>query len=93
MFPYGQTFTHFATITQSNSKLTFSFSFKNVSTSLMTFDVVTIPYSTIPVFVNTISSQNGATTTADDSGNNTGKKPANDVPKLRNPFEFIYIKI
>ena len=55
----------------------------------MTFDVVTIPYSTIPVFVNTISSQNGAITSADESGNNTGKYPAKDVPKLRNPFEFI----
>ena len=55
----------------------------------MTFDVVTIPYSTIPVFVNTISSQNGAITTADESGKNVGKYSENDVPKLRNPFEFI----
>ena len=55
----------------------------------MTFAVVMIPYSTIRVFVNTISSQNGAITTADESGNNTGKYPVNDVPKLRNPFEFI----
>ena len=54
----------------------------------MTLDVVTIPYSTFPVFVNTISSQNGAITTADESGNNNGKYPVNDVPKLRNPFEF-----
>ena len=59
----------------------------------MTFDVVIIPYSTIPVSVNTISSQNGAINTADESGNNTGKYPVNDVPKLRNPFEFIYIKV
>ena len=33
---------------------------------------VIIPYSTIPVFVNRISSQNGAITTADDSGNEAG---------------------
>ena len=32
-----------------------------------------IPYSTIPVFVNWISSQNGAITTADDSGNVAGE--------------------
>ena len=73
MFPYGQTLIHFATMTQSNSKLTFSFIFKNASTSLVTFDAVTIPYSTTPVFVNTISSQNGAITIADESGNNFGK--------------------
>ena len=76
MFPNGQTFNHLATKTQSNSKSTFCCSFKNASTSFMTYDVfveVTIPYSTIPVFVNTISSQNGAITTADESGNNTGK--------------------
>ena len=34
---------------------------------------VTIPYSTIPLFVNRISSQNGAMTTADVSGNGDGK--------------------
>ena len=76
MFSYGQTFTHFATITQSNSNSTYWFSFKNSSTSLMILDVVeelTIPYSTIPVFVNWISSQNGAITTADDSGNVVGE--------------------
>ena len=33
---------------------------------------VTKPYSTITVFVNWISSQNGATTTTDDSGQNIG---------------------
>ena len=75
MFPYGHTFSHFATITQSNSKSIFTFSFKNVSTSVITFDVlfeVTMPYLTIPVFVNRISSQNGAITTADDRGNDVG---------------------
>ena len=75
MFPNGQTFTHFATITQSNSKSTFLFSFKNASTLLMTFDVlveVTMPYSTIPVYVNLISSQNGAITTAE-IGNDAGE--------------------
>ena len=50
---------------------------------------VTIPYSAIPVFVNRISSQNGAITTADDSGNDAGLKFANDVPKLSRPFELI----
>ena len=55
----------------------------------MTFDAVTIPYSTIPVFVNTISSQNGAITIVSESGKNIGKYPVNDLPKLRKPFEFI----
>ena len=72
MFKNEQTFTHFATKTQSNSKSTFSFCFKNPSTSLMTLGALTeatIPYFTIPVFVRRISSQNGAITTADESGN------------------------
>ena len=76
MFPYGQTFSHFATITQSNSKSMFWFSFKNASTPLIMFDVlveVTMPYLTVPVFVNRISSQNGAITTADDRGNDVGE--------------------
>ena len=92
MFPYGQTFTHFATITQSNFKSTFFFSFKSASTSLMTFDVlveVTMPYSTIPVYVNLISSQNGVITTAYEIGNDVGEKLANGVPKLSKPFELI----
>ena len=62
----------------------------------MIFDVlaeVTIPYSTIPVFVNMISSQNGAITTANGSGNDVGKKLVNDVPKLSRPLELIYIKV
>ena len=62
----------------------------------MIFDVlveVTIPYSTIPVFVNMISSQNGTITTADKSGNYVGEKLVNWVPKLSRPFELIYIKI
>ena len=77
MFPNGQTFNHLATKPQSNSKSTFCCSFKNVSTSLMTYDVsveVTIPYSTILAFVNTISSQNGAVTTADESAVKTPEK-------------------
>ena len=76
MFMNEQTFTHFATKTQSNSKSTFWFCFKNPSTSFMTFgtlDEVTIPYFTIPVYVNRISSQNGAITTADESGNDVDK--------------------
>ena len=76
MFMNEQTFTHFATKTQSNSKSTFLFCFKNPSTSFMTFgalDEVTIPYFTIPVYVNRISSQNGAITTADESGNDVDK--------------------
>ena len=92
MFPYGHTFSHFATITQSNSKSMFWFSFKNASTSLTTFDVlveVTMPYLTIPVFVKRISSQNGAITTPDDRGNNVGEKLVNDVPKLSRPLELI----
>ena len=59
----------------------------------MTLNVVMIPYSTIPVSVNTMSSQNGAITTADDNGNSTGKYPVKDVPKLTNPFEFTYMKV
>ena len=50
---------------------------------------VTIPYSTIPVFVNMISSQNGAITTANESGNDLGTKLVNGVPKLSRPFELI----
>ena len=92
MFLCGHTFSHFATITQSNSKSMFWFSFKNASTSLITFDVlldVTTPYLTIPVFVNWISSQNGAITTTDDRGKDVGEKLVNDVPKLSRPFELI----
>ena len=62
----------------------------------MTLDVlaeVTIPYLTIPVFVNMISSQNGAITTADESGNDVGMKFVNDVPKLSRPLELIYTKV
>ena len=62
----------------------------------MTLDVlaeVTIPYLTIPVFVNVISSQNGAITTADESGNDVGMKFVNDVPKLSRPLELIYTKV
>ena len=57
----------------------------------MTFDVlseVTIPYSTIPVFVNVISSQNGATTTANGTGN-VVEELVNGVPKLSRPLELI----
>ena len=96
MFPYGQTFFHFATITQSSFKSRSWSSFKNASTSLMILDILdelTIPYSTIPVFVNRISSQNGAITIADDSGNDLGEKLVNDVPRLRRPLELIYIKV
>ena len=62
----------------------------------MIFDVlveVTITYLTIPVFVNMISSQNGAITTVDMIGNNVGEKLVNDVPKLSRPLELIYIKV
>ena len=62
----------------------------------MIFDVLvelTITYSTIPVFVNMISSQNGAITTANKSGNDVGEKLVNDVPKLSKPLELIYIKV
>ena len=58
----------------------------------MTLDAlaeVTIPYSTIPVFVNMISSQNGAITTANESGNDVGEKVVNDSPKLSRPLELI----
>ena len=95
IFSNGQTFFHFATNTQLNSKSTFWFSFKNASTSLMTLGLlakVIIPYSIIPVYVNMILSQNGAITTANDRGNNVGEELVNDVPKLSRPFEFIYIK-
>ena len=91
-FPLGQTFAQFATKTQSNSKVTFWFSSKNASTSLMTFDVlveVTMLYLTIPVFVNMISSQNGAITTANGSGNDAGEELVNDFPKLSRPLELI----
>ena len=50
---------------------------------------VTITNSTIPVFVKMILSQNGAITTADDSGNDVGEELVNDVPKLRRPLELI----
>ena len=62
----------------------------------MTFDVLEeliIPYSTIPVFVNWIPSQNGAITTVDDSGNVLGEKLVNDFPRLSNPLVLIYIKV
>ena len=75
MFPYGHTFTHFTTKTQFKSNSTFWFNSKNVSTLSIIFVLlaeVTIPYSTIPEFVNRISSQNGAITTVDDSGNDVG---------------------
>ena len=58
----------------------------------MTFDVlveVKIPYSTIPVSLNMISSQYGAITTAYESGNEFGKKFASGAPKLSRPFELI----
>ena len=58
----------------------------------MTFDVlveVTIPYSTIPDFVNMISSQYGAITTPYESGNEVGEKLASGAPKLSRPFELI----
>ena len=75
-FWYGQTFIHFTTNTQSNSNLTFWFNSKNVSTTLIILGLfleVITPYSTIPVEVSPISSQNGATTTSDDdSGNDLG---------------------
>ena len=72
MFINEQTFTHFATKTQSNSKSIFWLCFKNSSTLKMTLGVlaeVTMPYFTIPVFVRRMSSQNGAITTVDESGN------------------------
>ena len=62
----------------------------------MTLDVLdelTIPYSTTPVFVNSISSQNGAITILDDSGNDLGKYVVNRLPRLRRPLELIYIKV
>ena len=92
MVSFGQTFIQFATKTQSNSKFTFWFIFKNSSTSLMIFDVlveVTMLYLTIPVFVNMISSQNGAITTAYGSGNDVGEESVNDFPKLSRPLELI----
>ena len=58
----------------------------------MIFDAVagvTIPYSTIPFSVNIISSQNGAITTADESGNGLGKLSGTDSPKLSRPLELI----
>ena len=88
----GQTFSHLATKTQSKFKSTFWFSFKNLSTSLMTLDVlieVKMPYSTIPVFVNMISSQNGAMTTANGSGNDVVEELVKGVPKLSRPLELI----
>ena len=62
----------------------------------MTLDVldeVKMPYSTIPVLVNLISSQNGAMTTANGIGNDVVEELANDVPKLSRPFGLIYIKV
>ena len=54
------------------------------------FDEVIMPYSTIPVYVSMISSQNGAITTVDDeSGNDLGEVLMNGVPKLSRPFELI----
>ena len=58
----------------------------------MTFDVlveVTMLYLTIPVFVNMISSQNGAITTANGSGNGVGEELMNDLPKLSRLLELI----
>ena len=52
---------------------------------------MTTLYSTIPVDVSLISSQNGATTTGDDSGNDLGLGSLKDVPKLIRPFELICI--
>ena len=57
------------------------------------FSEVKIPYSTIPVFVNMISSQNGAITTTNGCGNDVGEELVNDVPKLSRPLELIYIKV
>ena len=56
------------------------------------FDVfaeVKIPYSTIPVFDNMISSQNGAITTTNGCGKDVGEELVNDVPKLSRPLELI----
>ena len=92
IFPIGQTLSHFATKTQSNFKSTFSLIFKNPSTSLIIFGAlaeVTMAYSTIPSFVNDISSQNGAITTAYGSGNDFGEELVNDIPKLSRPLELI----
>ena len=92
MVSFGQTFTQFATKTQSNSKFTFWYIFRNFSTSLMIFDVlveVTMLYLTIPVFVNMMSSQNGAITTTYGSGNDVGDELMNDLPKLSRPLELI----
>ena len=55
-------------------------------------DELIISYSTMPVVVNRISSQNGAITTADDSGNGLGENFVNDAPRLTRPLELIYIK-
>ena len=62
----------------------------------MTLDVldeVKIPYSTIPVFVNLISSQNGAMTTANGIGNDVVEELVKGVPKLSRPLVLIYIKV
>ena len=54
------------------------------------FDEVIMPYSTTPVYVSMISSQNGAMTTVDDeTGNDLGTALMNGVPKLSRPFELI----
>ena len=66
--------------------------FKNPSTSLIMFGEfveLKIPYSTIPVFVNMILSQNGAITTTNWSGNDDGEVLVNGVPKLSRPLELI----
>ena len=76
LFASGQTFTHFAISTQFKFNSIFWLNFKNVSIRLIIlepFSGVKTPYSAIPVFVNMISSQNGAITTVDESGNDTGK--------------------
>ena len=62
---------------------------KNVFTSLMILNKVTIPYSTIPLFVNMILSQNGAITTANGSGNDVDEELLNGAPKLSRPLELI----
>ena len=62
---------------------------KNVFTSLMILNKVTIPYSTIPLFVNMILSQNGAITTANGTRNDVGEELVIGVPKLSKPLELI----
>ena len=62
---------------------------KNVFTSLMILNKVTFPYSTIPLFVNMILSQNGAITTANGTRNDVGEELVIGVPKLSKPLELI----